>query len=118
MAKDNLTQRVAQLEQAVEGHDQRIVSLEKERPGRKPVPILVSEEGVCGVDPDRDSATCPDASIYRAQQKCKGTRCTKIYREYYADRRNDKRKEVKVEIDRAAAKTAKKKAARKTTKKG
>lgn len=113
MAKDDLTQRVSQLEHTAEAHEQRITSLEKERPGRKPVPILVSEEGVCGIDPERDSKTCPDASIYRAQQKCKGTACTKIYREYYADRRSDKRKSVKVEIDRQAAKSAKKKATRK-----
>lgn len=65
----------------------RVESLEKERPGRKPLPIVVSEEHVCGVDPDRDSATCPDASLYRRQKGCKGDRCVSISQEYYGARR-------------------------------
>lgn len=65
----------------------RIVSLEKERPGRKAKPIVVSEEHVCGVDPDRDSTTCPDASLYRRQKGCKGDRCVSISAEYYGARR-------------------------------
>jgi hypothetical protein len=68
----------------------RVETLEKERPGRKPLPVVVSEEHVCGVDPSRDSATCPDASLYRRQQKCKGDRCVSISQEYYAERRATK----------------------------
>ena len=63
--------------------EERVATLEGGRPGRKPLPIVVSEEGVCGVDPERDSATCGDASLYRHQKGCKGDKCVKITTEYY-----------------------------------
>ena len=59
----------------------------KERPGRKSMPIVVSEEHVCGVDPDSDSAECPHASLYRRQKGCLGDACVKINNEYYENRR-------------------------------
>jgi len=76
----NLTLRVAQLEERVE-------ALEKGRSGRRGKPILVSVEGYCGVDPERDSTTCPDASIYRRQKGCLGTACRRKSAEYYAEYR-------------------------------
>lgn len=65
----------------------RVATLEKKRPGRKALPIVVSEEGVCGVDPETDSSVCPHASLYRRQKGCKGLRCVEISDEYYAARR-------------------------------
>jgi hypothetical protein len=67
----------------------RVTDLETRRKGGRPrKPIVVSAEGVCGVDPERDSSTCPDASIYRRQKGCLGTACTAIASEYYATYRN------------------------------
>ena len=39
--------------------EKRVEALEPSRPGRKGKPILLSEEGVCGIDPERDSAIVP-----------------------------------------------------------
>jgi hypothetical protein len=76
----NLEARVANLEA-------RIRTLEGGRPGRKAKPIVVSKLGVCGIDPERDSETCPDASLYRKQRGCKGTACIKKTDEYYTEYR-------------------------------
>lgn len=76
----NLALRVRNLEQRVE-------ALEKGRSGRRGKPILVTEEGVCGVDPERDSQTCSDASLYRRQKGCLGTACKQKSAEYYAEYR-------------------------------
>lgn len=84
----NIETRLASLEARVE-------SLESERPGRKALPILVSAEGVCGVDPESDSASCPHASLWRRQKGCKGTSCVQTATEYYADYRNRKPKRKK-----------------------
>jgi hypothetical protein len=65
----------------------RVETLEKERPGRKPKPIVVSVAHICGVDPDRDSTTCPDASLYRRQKGCQGDACVSISQAYYGARR-------------------------------
>lgn len=65
----------------------RVATLESGRPGRKPRPIVISEEHVCGLDPERDSETCPDASLYRHQKGCKGDRCEAIHTEYYENYR-------------------------------
>ena len=55
---------------------QRLATLESERPGRKPKPLLAyKERDICGIDPDRDSHGCPDASIYRYQSGCWGAEC-------------------------------------------
>ena len=72
--------RIARLEARVE-------ALERTRPGRKGLPILVSEEGVCGVDPKRDSQNCPNASLWRRQKGCLGTACVRASAEYFRKRR-------------------------------
>lgn len=77
---ENLSTRLARVEA-------RLELLERERPGRKALPIVVSEEHVCGVEPDRDSAACHDASLYRRQKGCLGDACVKISDEYYSNRR-------------------------------
>jgi hypothetical protein len=83
-AKQTVEARLASLEQ-------RVRTLEGGRPGRKALPILVSEEGVCGIDPDSDSTICPHASLYRHQKGCRGTRCAEITAEYYRDYRAARR---------------------------
>ena len=82
----SLLERVAALEKQVD-------FLSKERPGRKMKPNLKSSPGVCGLDPHRDSTTCPDASIYRYQQGCQGDKCVKINHDYYAEYRAKRKKE-------------------------
>lgn len=72
--------------------EERVAHLEKERPGRKPRPILVSEEHVCGLDPERDSATCPDATVYRRQKGCRGDACVKKAVNYYGEYRKNGKK--------------------------
>jgi hypothetical protein len=67
--------------------EKRVEALEKERSGRKPKPVIAVERGVCGIDPDRDSATCPDASLYRRNQGCLGTACLAKASKYYSERR-------------------------------
>ena len=64
--------------------EERVAALEGGRPGRKRRPILVQEEGVCGVDPEINSETCPHASIYRRQKGCLGTACVNKATAYYA----------------------------------
>jgi adenylyl- and sulfurtransferase ThiI len=70
--------------------EQRVASLEGGRPGRKGLPILVSEEGICGVDPGIDSASCSHASIYRHQKGCRGEACVQKSSEYYKNYREGK----------------------------
>jgi hypothetical protein len=72
----NLDGRLAALEE-------RVAALELERPGRSPMPILVSQRGVCGVDPDSNSITCPHASLYRRRKGCLGHGCQQASSEYY-----------------------------------
>lgn len=67
--------------------EKRVDALEKTRSGRRGKPILVSTMGVCGIDPERDSETCPDASLYRRNQGCLGTACLARASKYYSDRR-------------------------------
>ena len=76
----NLTARVEALEE-------RVAALEGERPGRKVMPILVTEQHVCGVDPDSDSRTCPHASLYRRRKGCLGDACVQASTEYYEEYR-------------------------------
>jgi hypothetical protein len=82
---------------------QRVESLEKERPGRRMRPLLASDPGVCGLDPENSSDTCEGASIYRYQQGCRGDACVKVNREYYAEYRRKNRaasaSEVSVAVD-------------------
>lgn len=70
----------------------RLDTLEGGRPGRKPLPIVVSEEHVCGVDPERNSAKCKDASLYRRQKGCLGDACQKKYDDYYTEYRKASKK--------------------------
>jgi hypothetical protein len=67
--------------------EKRVEALEKHRSGRKGRHIVVSEEGVCGLAPERDSITCPEASLYRRNQGCMGEACMKKASKYYSDRR-------------------------------
>lgn len=71
------------LESRVHSLEDRVAALEGERPGRKALPILVSEQGVCGVDPESDSTTCPHASLYRRRKGCLGAGCMQKSSEYY-----------------------------------
>ena len=71
------------LEARVEALEARVEVLEGERPGRKALLIVTSEDGVCGVDPERDSSTCPDASLYRRRKGCLGVACSLAATEYY-----------------------------------
>lgn len=83
----------------------RVQTLESERPGRKPKPLVaVRERGVCAIDPDRDSTTCPDASIYRYQMGCHGERCRAKQHDAYERRKDDKPKPVAVRVRGGATK--------------
>lgn len=86
---DELVQaRLQLLEAHVENLIERVHELEtKPRAGRKAKPILVKAEGVCGVDPDRESSTCPDASLYRSNSGCKGDACRAKAKTYYESRK-------------------------------
>ena len=77
---DHLAERVSMLEEQVN-------LLLKARPGRQLRPVVVFEDGVCGVDPDRDSSDCPDASLWRRSKGCRGTDCVIISSEYYKNYR-------------------------------
>jgi hypothetical protein len=79
--------KTADVELRLAALEQRVETLEKGRPGRRGKPILVSVEGVCGVDPTRDSSTCDDASLYRRQKGCQGTACKQASSDYYANYR-------------------------------
>lgn len=70
----------------------RLDALEAERPGRKGLPIVVSEEGVCGIDPERDSASCPNASLWRKQKGCQGTACLEKAAAYFSSYRTRTKK--------------------------
>jgi len=71
------------LEDRIAALEARVAHLETERSGRKPLPIVVSKDGVCGVDPDSDSSDCPYASLYRRQKGCKGIACKAKSSEYW-----------------------------------
>jgi hypothetical protein len=77
---EDLAARVAALEA-------RLDTLEGKRKGGRPSkPILVKAEGVCGVEPSIDSATCPYASLYRRRQGCQGAACVRASSTYYKER--------------------------------
>jgi hypothetical protein len=78
------------LQSRVEALEERVAALEGERPGRKPLPILVSADGVCGVDPERNAALCPDASLYRRRKGCLGTACQQASIDYYDNYRKER----------------------------
>lgn len=73
--------------------EQQVAALMKGRPGRKALPVLVKEEGVCGIDPDSDSATCPHSSLYRHQMGCQGIACVTKSSDYYKNYKSRKKAE-------------------------
>lgn len=99
----SLTDPSVSIEDRITALEKRVEFLEKERPGRRMKPNVVSQAGVCGIDPGQDSATCANASIYRYQQGCRGTACVTIHRDYYteyrAKRRSDTVAGAPVEVD-------------------
>jgi hypothetical protein len=69
----------------------RVDALEANRPGRKAKPLVaLRQDGVCAVSPDIDSSECPDASIFRYQQGCHGTRCKAKQHAAYERRKSAK----------------------------
>jgi hypothetical protein len=71
--------------------EKKVARLEGGRSGRKALPIVVREEGVCGVDPDSSDVDCPHASIYRHQKGCRGESCVTASSEYYREYRKQQR---------------------------
>lgn len=107
-------QRLAALEQQTTALVQRVNTLEGARPGRKAKPMVsLRVKGVCAIDPTRDSATCPDHSIFRYQKGCHGTACLKEQQDAYERRKTRKElteaKPVKVSNPRKRSKQAAKK---------
>jgi len=75
------------LEARLASLEARVKQLETVRKGGRPSKkITVKAEGVCGLDPERDSSTCPDASLYRRRQGCGGVACARASSEYYKER--------------------------------
>jgi len=72
------------LEARLAALEARVATLERSRPGRKRKPILVTQEGVCGIDTERDSALCPDASLHRHRMGCRGEACQREATAYWA----------------------------------
>lgn len=80
---DDLADRLAKLEARVA----TLETLQQPRKGGRPSKkLVVKAEGVCGLDPDRDSSTCPDASLYRRRQGCGGMACVTASSTYYKER--------------------------------
>lgn len=86
------------IEQRVSALEEQVGFLLKGRPGRRVKPVLVSEEHVCGIDPDRDSASCADASLWRRSKGCKGDACVALSSEYYRNYRAQKRIDAEAEV--------------------
>lgn len=79
---------IKKLQQDVGELRTRVETLESERPGRKPKPLLaIKQRDVCAIDPDSDSTKCPFASIYRYQSGCHGAMCRKKQHEAYERRK-------------------------------
>ena len=67
---------------------QEVDALKASRPGRKAKPMVaLREHDVCAIDPERDSHTCPDASIFRYQMGCHGQACRQKQHESYVRRK-------------------------------
>jgi hypothetical protein len=94
--------QMRKLQQEVTALKVRVRSLEGERPGRKPMPMLATKQrDVCAVDPGSDSARCPYYSLYRYQHGCLGIRCRAKQHEAY-ERRKTARLAKKLAAQRAA----------------
>lgn len=65
---------------------------EIKRPGPPAKKLLSTEVGVCGLDPDCDSAMCTEGNLYRHQQGCRGTKCVAENQAYYRAYRAEKKK--------------------------
>jgi len=79
---------IKKLQQDVGELRTRVQTLESERPGRKPKPLLaIKQRDVCAIDPDSDSTKCPFASIYRYQSGCHGAMCRQKQHEAYERRK-------------------------------
>ena len=87
-----LREKQARLRDDVDALNVRITAMEA-RKARKPKTLQVSEAGTCGLNPEINSAVCPNSSLYRFQQGCLGTACVEKNRQYYADRRAKKKSE-------------------------
>jgi hypothetical protein len=93
------------LQQDVGDLKARVQTLESERPGRKPKPMIAPKQrDVCAIEPERDSKTCPDASIYRYQAGCWGTLCRGKQHDAY-ERRKVKKAGTPVSVRKKAAPT-------------
>lgn len=79
------------IELRVSALEEQVSLLLKSRPGRQLRPIVTSEPHVCGLDPSRDSATCPEASIWRRSKGCKGDACVAKSSDYYKNYRATKK---------------------------
>ena len=95
----SLQEQVADLQEQVADLRERVLKIESSRPGRKGTPVIVSEKGVCGLDPACDSETCERASVYRWQKGCRGTACAEKNSAYYSDYRRKQRGTNVVEVD-------------------
>jgi hypothetical protein len=85
---------IAALQEQIHDLYVRVEKLENERPGRKATPMVAPDQpGVCGLDPECNSAECESASVYRYQQGCRGTACVQANSEYYAAYRKKRREE-------------------------
>jgi len=91
VACQQLDSLVSELEGRISVVEEQVDHLLKGRPGRRLQPIIRSEHGVCGIDPERDSASCPDASLWRRAKGCQGDACVVIASEYYRNYRAKKR---------------------------
>jgi hypothetical protein len=97
---------IKQLEQDVGNLKVRVATLESERPGRKPRPLIAPKQrDVCAIEPDSDSTVCPYASIYRYQAGCWGTLCRLKQHDAY-ERRKDNRAAKKTVVKKAPVKKA------------
>jgi hypothetical protein len=83
-------ERRADQEARIKRLEAQVENLSSTRPGRKRMPIVVSHQGVCGVDPKMDSAACPYASVYRRQQGCLGDACMRASSTYYREYRSNR----------------------------
>jgi hypothetical protein len=84
----------------------RVDALEAQRPGRKAKPLIaLRQDGVCAINPDIDSSTCEDASIFRYQQGCHGTGCKNKQHNAYQRRKDRPAVETPVAKPKRATKT-------------
>lgn len=105
-----LDQHVFDLLDVVNDLRERVEALESTKVGRKKKALLRPHEvGVCALNEDPesevnsppcfDSATCPDSSIYRYQQGCRGTACVEKNHDYYVEYRAKKKQKEEVDSD-------------------